>query len=393
MSTQIAKTIQDLAPEIAVLRHELHQHPEIRFQEQWTSDRIAQWLDGIGLPYKRGYAKGTGIVATVEGEGDGIVGLRADIDALEIEEETGLPYTSTIPQRMHACGHDGHTAILCGVAKALAQNKDAIQGTVKLIFQPAEEIAAGGRFIVEEGVLDDVGAVFALHGWPQLPAGKIGVKNGWLLASTCDFHITVKGIGGHAADPGSCIDPVLVASHITTALQSIVSRETNPWDAAVVSVTKIHGGDATNIIPETAVMEGTFRSLSNDIHEKLCASIERIAVDTARAFRATADVHISSEPYPALFNDEAMTDFARETIVEQLGEDAKVELPNAFMAGEDFAFYLQKVPGTFVLVGVHDGREGPYPPLHSPHFNFNDESIAPAMNLMAHLAVKYLAGN
>ncbi len=348
MTQELKATIEALTPEIVQLRQELHQHPEIRFQEKWTSDRVAQFLDSVGISYQRGYAKGTGIVATL-GDGSGkTVLLRADMDALEIEEATGLPYASKIPNRMHACGHDGHTACLCGVAKTLAQHKDRVKGTVKFVFQPAEEEAAGGRYIVEEGVLEGVDAVFALHGWPSLPVGSIGVRSGWTLAGADTFRITVRGRACHGADPAAGVDPILVAAHITVALQSIVSRELNPWDAGVVTIGKIHGGTATNIIPETAVMEGTFRSFTPEIHDTIQAAIERIAKGVAASFRAEAEVRFSDDRYPPLYNDEAMTDFVRKEATELLGADRVVEMESPYMGAEDFAFYLHKVPGTFM---------------------------------------------
>ncbi|MDX9972385.1 MAG: M20 family metallopeptidase [FCB group bacterium] len=388
----INHTITDILPELIELRHAIHRHPEIRFEEHQTSDRIAHFLDEAGVPYKRGYAKGTGIVAVIEGNGPKTVALRADIDALEIQEQTGLPFASEIPNRMHACGHDGHTTCLCGAAKVLMRHRDQLHGTVKLIFQPAEEQAAGGRFIVQEGVLEGVDAVFALHAGPSLPLGTVGVRDGWLMASADWFQITIHGIGCHGADPGAGVDPVLVAAHIVTALQSIVSREIDPWHAAVVTIATINAGHASNIIPDTAQMTGTYRSFRPEIHEKLRDSIRRITENVATAFRATATIRFGGEEaYPALYNDERMTQFARETITEALGPDALIELPYPIMAAEDFSYYLQAVPGSFMFLGTNPNPDTQAPSLHSPRFDFGDATIPHGVKLMSSLALRFLS--
>jgi len=391
MRLPLHATVDGVLPEIVALRHELHQHPEIRFEEQWTSDRIARFLDDAGIPYERGFAKGTGIVATLRGGEGRTVLLRADMDALEIQEETGLPYASQIPNRMHACGHDGHSACLCGVAKTLAKHRDSVRGTVKFVFQPAEEEAAGGRLIVEEGVLDGVDAAFALHGWPTIPAGKIGLRSGWTMAGADIFKITVKGKACHGADPAAGVDPIVVAAHITTALQSVVSRELNPWDTGVVTVAKIHAGSATNIIPGSAVLEGTFRSFTPAVRDVIEQGIRRIAEKTAEAHRAEATVFVSETRYPPLYNDEATTAFVRETAMSVLGEDRVIDLCNPYMGAEDFSFYLQKTPGTFICLGVNPNPAQPYPTLHNPLYNFSDEAIAPAITLMSSIALRFLS--
>ncbi len=383
--------VASVLAEIVALRHELHQHPEIRFEEKWTSARVAQFLDEAGIPYTQGHAKGTGIVARIEGHGDKTVALRADMDALEIQEETGLPYASQIPQRMHACGHDGHTACLCGVAKVLNGQRDSLGGTVKLIFQPAEEQAAGGRFIVEEGLLDDVQAVFALHGWPSLTVGTVGLKSGPAMASADFFRIDIAGKGCHGADPGAGIDPVVVASHITTGLQNIASREINPWDPVVVTVARIQAGTTSNVIPETAFIEGTFRALDEKVRNKVFGAVERIAENTARAHRATAEVSFLGHPYPPLHNDEGMSVFARDTIVDAFGADRLVEPRFPTMGSEDFAFYLQKTPGAILFLGINPSGDSVHAPLHSPLHDFNDDALATGIELMSRLALEFLA--
>jgi amidohydrolase len=384
-------SIRDALPNIVELRRELHQHPEIRFEEKWTSDRIARYLDENDVPYKRGYAKGTGLVATVEGDGRRTVALRSDMDALEIQEETGVSYASKVPQRMHACGHDGHMAILCGAARALRQNRDLLKGRVRFVFQPAEENAAGGRYMVEEGVLDGVDAAFGLHGWPWLPVGKVAVKHGAAMASADFFRITITGKGTHAADPASGVDPIVVASHVVTALQSLVSREINPWDPAVVTVARIDSGFAWNVIPERAVLEGTFRALSDRVRDQLLSSIPRIASHVALAHRAEARIEFPGEPYPALHNDPKMSAFAADVVSQVLGRDRLVEPENATMGAEDFAFYLRKVPGAYLWLGVNPSATAPYAPLHSPRYDFNDDALPIGIEVMCRLATEFLA--
>lgn len=391
--TTLRDSIQELLPEVVALRQELHRHPEIRFEEHWTSDRIARFLSENDIPHTRGHAKGTGIVAEISGAGEGCVVLRADMDALEIQEETGLPYASGIPERMHACGHDGHTANLCGVAKLLRVRRADLRGTVRFIFQPAEEQAAGGRFIVEEGLLAGAGAAFALHCWPGIPCGQVGIGDGRVMASADFFRIVINGRGGHGADPGNAVDPVVVAAQIVTALQNLVSRETDPWEAGVVSVGSIHSGLASNIIPDTAEMEGTFRALTPETRAHYREGIARMACDIARAFRAEAEVRFGENPYPPVNNDPTKAAFARETLTRTFGAAANHPVTHPFMTAEDFSFYLDAVPGAFIFLGNDAPGDTTPASLHSPHFNFNDAALPVGMELMAQLAIDHLAAD
>ncbi len=388
---QFESSVAAALPELVALRHEFHQHPELRFEEQWTSDRIASFLDANGIAYRRGFAKGTGIVAEINHGPGKTIALRSDIDALELQECTGLPYASLHAGRMHACGHDGHMACLCGAAKILAAHREALRGTVRFIFQPAEELGAGGRMVVEEGVLDGVDAVFALHAWPSVPLGKFGLKSGPLMASADWFRVEVRGRGCHGADPAAGVDPVVVAAHIVTALQTIVSRELNPWDAAVVTIGQIQAGFASNIVPETAQLTGTFRALTGEVRNRIAASILRIAEATASTFRASASVEFRDDTYAPLVNDPAMTEFARETIVEAFGQQAIFEVEHPSMTSEDFSFYLEKVPGAYLWMGNHPDADRAMPPLHSPYFNFNDTALAIGVRFWAHLATRFLS--
>jgi len=377
--------IDALLPELVPFRHELHAHPEIRFCEEATSARIAGFLDAAGIPYTRGWAKGTGIVATIPGGGRKTIALRADIDALELEERTGLPYASTVPGLMHACGHDGHTACLCGVGKVLASLGDKLPNTVRLIFQPGEETGGGGRYMVEEGAMKGVDAAYALHGWPEIATGKIGLRSGPAMAGADLFRITVYGTGCHGAHPDLGVDPIVTAAHIVLALQTIVSRELDPVVPAVVTVGKITSGFTDNIIPESAVIEGTFRMLTRDVGERIREAITRIAKSTAAAFRARAEVELTEDSYIPLANDPGATAAARRILAETLGAEAVVDIAKPSMGAEDFAYYLEKAPGAMMMLGVARRGQRNHP-LHSPYFDFDDDALRTGMLALTALA-------
>jgi len=391
MKTKFDSTVQELTPAVVSLRHEFHQHPEIRFEEHWTSDRIASFLDDVGLPYERGLGRGTGIVATLKGPAPGkTVALRADIDGLEMSEQTGLPYASLTPGRMHACGHDGHMACLCGVIQTLSRHRDQLRGTVRFLFQPGEEVAGGARYMVEDGVMEGVDAVFGLHGWPSLPVGQIALKPGRFMASADMFRIDVTGRGCHGAEPAAGIDPIVAAAHMVTGLQTLVSREISPHEPAVVTVGHMEAGNTCNIIPDAALLEGTTRAFDDRIHHELREGIRRVAEQTAAAFRSTASVRFGEVVYPALHNDPAMTDFAREVAIDVLQPENVVELERPLMVAEDFAYYLQEAPGTFLLLGVGSVGGPARPPLHNARYDFNDDAIPTAMALMSTIALRFL---
>jgi amidohydrolase len=391
MSAAIDRFIESILPEIIEFRHELHQHPEIRFEERWTSERIVKQLNAWGIPHTVGLGKGTGIVASIEGKPGKTVALRTDIDGLEVEEATGLPYASRIPNRMHACGHDGHMATMFGVARVLLEHRDALRGTVRLLFQPGEEQGGGARYMIADGALEGVDAIFGLHGWPQLETGKIALKSGPMMASADFFRVHIEGKGCHGADPASGIDPVLVAAHITTALQSVVSREIDPRKPAVLTVGHIGAGTTTNIIPDTALLEGTIRSFDGETDALLRESIARIAANTAQAFRATARMTFGEKPYPPLINDEAMTQVLVESACKTIGNENVVMLGEPSMVAEDFACYLEEVPGAFFFLGMANNAEEAYPPLHSPFYDFNDKALRTGIGVMAELALRFLA--
>ncbi|MGO8103137.1 M20 aminoacylase family protein [Rhizobium leguminosarum] len=371
--------------EIIALRHDLHQYPELAFQELRTSKLVASRLSSWGYEVATGIA-GTGIVATLRrGEGKKRIGIRADMDALPIEEATGLAYASSNPGVMHACGHDGHTAILLAAARYLAESGN-LSGTLRLIFQPAEEIGAGARKMISEGLFErfPVDAVFGLHNWPGVPTGQFGFVTGPAMASVDKAIIKIIGKGGHGAEPHRTVDPVLASASFITALQSVVSRNVDPQDMAVVTVGSIHAGSASNVIPESVEMQLTMRAFSETVRQLLRERIPALARAQAESFGAEADVNYRLG-FPALVNHAAETAFARDVAHDALGPAAIEKDFRPRTASEDFAFMLQANPGSYLFVGNGDSA-----PLHSAHYNFNDAIIAPAARYWVRLAETFL---
>lgn len=372
-------------PFLTELRHDLHAHPELGFEEERTSAIVADLLERAGLKVHRGLG-GTGVVGTLQvGNGTRSIGLRADMDALAMPEVPDRPYKSKFPGKMHACGHDGHTAILLATARYLAENGD-FSGTLHLIFQPAEEIGQGAKAMIDDGLFErfPVDAVYGLHNWPGLPAGRFGFVDGPAMASVDWFGISIKGKGGHGAAPQETVDPVLVAAHLVTALQSIVARNVAPLDSAVVTVGSIHGGDAANVIPDSVELKLTSRSFRPEVRERLQQRIQDLAHSIAESFGATAQVELR-RGFPSVINHKAETDFAREVARDLLGEEGIIPDFVPRTASEDFSFMLQERPGAFLFVGTGEGE-----PLHSPRYRFNDDVIAPAAALWARLAESWL---
>ncbi|MGO8118268.1 M20 aminoacylase family protein [Rhizobium leguminosarum] len=371
--------------EIIALRHDLHQYPELAFQELRTSKLVASRLSSWGYEVATGIA-GTGIVATLRrGEGKKRIGIRADMDALPIEEATGLAYASSNPGVMHACGHDGHIAILLAAARYLAESGN-FSGTLRLIFQPAEEIGAGARKMISEGLFErfPVDAVFGLHNWPGVPTGQFGFVTGPAMASVDKAIIKIIGKGGHGAEPHRTVDPVLASASFITALQSVVSRNVDPQDMAVVTVGSIHAGSASNVIPESVEMQLTMRAFSETVRQLLRERIPALARAQAESFGAEADVNYRLG-FPALVNHAAETAFARDVAHDALGPAAIEKDFRPRTASEDFAFMLQANPGSYLFVGNGDSA-----PLHSAHYNFNDAIIAPAARYWVRLAETFL---
>lgn len=373
----IPARIQELHPELTRWRHELHQHPQTAFEETFASEFIARRLTEMGIEPHRGLAR-TGVVGTLQGRQTAkgsvkAIGLRADIDALDIHEETGLPYASIFPGKMHACGHDGHTTMLLGAAQYLSETRD-FAGTVHFIFQPAEENEGGGRVMVEEGLFDkfQMDAVFGLHNWPGIPVGKFASCPGPIMAAFDVFEIRITGRGSHAAKPHESIDPIVVASQIVTALQAVASRQTDPQDQVVVSVTQVHAGDTWNVIPNTAVIRGTVRTFCKSVQDATEASMDRIVKGVCAAFGAAGQLRYERR-YPATINTEREAGWTTSVLKQTFGGEQVDEAPRPSMGGEDFSFMLQKKPGSYIWAG--NGSTDGDRLLHNPHYDFNDELL------------------
>lgn len=382
--------IRGFEEELREIRHQIHENPELGLQEFKTSALVAEKLHQWGYKVEQGLAT-TGVVATLKvGDGEKSIGLRADMDALPIYENSGKPWASKHPGLMHACGHDGHTTILLGAARYFAETR-RFNGTLRLIFQPAEEMINGGEIMVKEGLFDrfPCDVIFGMHNMPGLPVGKFFFQPGALMASMDQFHITVRGCGGHGAIPHKAIDPVLVAAHITTALQSIVSRNVDPLEAAVITVGSIVAGEAANVIPDSAEMKISVRSLSRDTRQLLLTRIPALAQAQAASFGATAEVtHVNGTP--VLVNDEEMARFAWQVACKTFGEDRAEFGIKPLMGSEDFSFMLEAQPkGGFLLFGNGDVGEGSCM-VHNPGYDFNDASLVPASSYWGALVEAWL---
>jgi hippurate hydrolase len=368
--------LQEAEAELTGWRRALHQKPETAFEEEWTSDFIAGKLESMGLEAHRGLAK-TGIVAIVKGDqqGNRAIGIRADIDALDIEEANTFDHRSRNPGKMHACGHDGHSAMLLGAAKYLSDHRD-FGGTVYLIFQPAEENEGGAGVMIEEGLFEQfpMDAVYGMHNQPGTPVGKMVMRAGPSMAGFDIFDIEIQGKGAHGAMPHTGVDPIVVQAHLVTALQSVVSRNIDPIESAVLSVTQVHGGDAYNVIPDRVVVRGTVRSFKRSVQDTVEDSILRIATHTGEQFGAQVSVNYERR-YPALVNDPEHMEVCRQAAIAVCGEEnVEIGVPPT-MASEDFAFMLQAKPGCYVNIGNGEGDEGGCM-VHNPSYDFNDQVLA-----------------
>ena len=386
----VINRIADFAPEMAGWRHDIHRHPETAFEERRTGEIVAGLLESFGIAVERGLAR-TGVVGTLAGSRSGgrAIALRADMDALPIDEKNGFAHASAHPGRMHACGHDGHTAMLLGAAKYLAETRN-FAGTVHFIFQPAEENEGGARLMVEDGVLDQYkfDAVYGMHNWPGLPAGQFAIRPGPMMAAFDIFEITVTGRGAHAAMPHLGTDPVVAAAQIVTALQTIASRNVHPLDGAVVSVTQIHGGDTWNVIPDEVVLRGTTRSFDPVVRDAIEPAIRRVAEGVCASLGAAASLRYERR-YPPTVNSAAETEHAAAVAAQLVGADnvRRDLLPS--MGAEDFAFFLEQKPGAYIWIG--NGAAAGQAMLHNPHYDFNDEILALGASYWARLAETLLA--
>jgi amidohydrolase len=380
-----------IAEETVANRHHLHMHPELSFQETATQAYVEKQLNAWGIPNSR--LANTGVVGIIEGKNPSkkVVALRADMDALPIMETNDVPYKSTNPGVMHACGHDVHTSSLLGTAHILQQVKDEFEGTIKLIFQPAEEKAPGGASImIKEGVLENPKpiSIFGQHVATNVPVGKIGFREGMYMASTDELYIKVIGKGGHGAMPDACIDPIVIASHIIVAMQQIISRNKNPKFPSVLTFGKIEGLGATNVIPDEVNIAGTFRAMDETWRAEGLAKMKKLAEGIAEAMGGEAIFEVL-KGYPFLQNDPDLTRKAKAAAIAYMGEENVVDL-DLWMAGEDFAFYTHHVDACFYRLGIRNEAKGITSGVHTPNFDIDEDALAIGPGLMAWLAVNEL---
>jgi hippurate hydrolase len=386
----IINRIADFHADMKQWRQWIHAHPETAFEEHKTAELVAELLKSFGVSVDRGIAQ-TGVIGTLKGSrpSDRAIALRADMDALHINEHNDFPHASVHPGRMHACGHDGHTAMLLGAARHLAETRN-FAGTIYFVFQPAEENEGGARLMIEEGVLDryPVQSVFGMHNWPELPVGEFAIQPGPMMAAFDIFEITIKGRGAHAAMPHLAIDPVVAAAQVVTALQTIASRNVHPLEGAVVSVTQIHGGDTWNVIPETVMLRGTTRSFNPAVRDRIEPAIRRVADGACRAGGAEMEMRYERR-YPPTINAARETEVAAAAAASLVGEShiRRDLLPS--MAAEDFACFLEKKPGAYIWIGNGSAESGGM--LHNPRYDFNDAVLPLGASYWVRLAETVLA--
>ena len=386
---EIIERIAKFHDDLTSWRRDIHAHPELGFQEERTSDLVAQKLTRFGYEVHRGVGR-TGVVGRLRaGTSPRSIGLRADMDALPIQEATNLSYRSRHNGRMHACGHDGHTTMLLGAARYLAESRN-FDGTVHLIFQPAEEGLGGGDAMVKDGLFErfPCDTIFGMHNRPGLAVGKFQIRTGPMMAGGAYFDIAVLGRGAHGARPESGIDPVIVASHITTALQTVISRNVRPLDTAVLSVTQIHAGDAYNVIPEQAFIRGTVRAFAPETLALIEQRMRAIALGVATGFGAAAELDFRTL-FPPLVNDADEADFIADTAAELVGEDNVNRNGSPVMASEDFSYMLKCCPGAYIQIGNGDATGGCE--VHNPGYDFNDAALPYGASLFVRLVERKLA--
>ena len=372
------------------LRRDFHRHPELGFHEVRTAGIVARELNKLGLEVTPGIAE-TGVLATIEGNRPGrVLLLRFDMDALPIQEQTGAPYASQNPGVMHACGHDGHTAVGLTVARLLQSHRQELPGTIKLVFQPAEEGEGGAERMLAEGILENphADAALALHLWNEKPFGWLGVTAGPIMAAAEIIHIKVTGRGGHGAIPHLAVDPVLASAQIINALQGIVARNVSPMETAVVSVTSINAGEAFNVIPAQASLQGTIRTFSPEVRQQVLERFQQVVEGVGTAMQCQVDCQVQSIS-PAVVNDGGLAERVR-TTARQLLPDSQIEADYRTMGAEDMAFILQKLPGCFFFIGSANPAEGLDAPHHHPRFDFDERGLVHATALMAGAAWDYL---
>lgn len=391
MKTLIQKEAARIFPALVGIRRKLHRNPELGFEEHQTSTLVAETLRSLGLSVRTGVA-GTGVIGLMYGKRKSpVVAIRGDMDALPIQEQNTVPYRSRVAGKMHACGHDAHTAIALGAAMVLASVKDRLEGSVKFIFEPSEERnPPGARELIREGVLSDpkVNAIFGLHVFVRAEAGKLGFRSGPMMAAADEVYITIKGKGGHGALPHLTVDPVVVAAEVILSLQKLVSRNANPFQPGVLTLGKIEGGTAQNIIPDEVKITGTLRSMDENWRREAHKIIRRTVKGVTSAAGASFDLRII-EGAPVLVNDPAMTGFAADVCKHYVGVRNVFEV-EPVMGGESFGYFLQKVPGTFFRLGVANRRKGIVHEIHTPRFNIDEDALKIGAGYFAYLASEYL---
>jgi amidohydrolase len=370
-------------------RRDFHRHPELGYEEHRTSQIIKEFLDKEGIEYYE--TAGTGICALIKGNGSRTVGIRADMDALPVQDAKSCGYASLVPGKMHACGHDAHTAILMGAAKVLNGMKESLNGNVALLFEPAEETTGGARVMIREGVLEKphVEAVIGLHVDENIDSGMVGLKKGVVNAASNPFTIRIKGKGGHGARPEATVDPVVIASSVVMNLQTIVSRELTPTVPSVLTIGTINGGTAQNIIPEEVVLSGIIRTMTTEHREYVKKRLREIAEGVSASMRGTCQVEIE-ESYPCLYNDDGMLELLKESAAEQLGCENVVDLDKPSLGVESFAYFSMERPSVFYFLGCRNEEKGITQPAHSSRFDIDEDCMAAGVAVHCAAAYKYL---
>lgn len=390
---RLKSDIDELVPDLIATRRDLHEHPELAFEEVRTSGIVAQRLQRLGLEVQTGVAK-TGVIGYLRGGASKVgaktIAIRADMDALPIHELNEIEYRSQTDGKMHACGHDGHTSVLLAVADILTKRRDELAGNVKFVFQPAEERVGGAEPMVKEGAMNGVDGVIGLHLISDYQVGRVGVRSGAVFASADKVVLTVHGKGGHAAMPETTVDPIVIAAYILTTLQTLISRETSPFSPAVITFGQIQAGTASNIIPETAVMTGTMRAFTKEHRAKLLRRMQEVATGVASAMGGSCDVELSGGSPPCV-NDAGMTELVRNAAEASVGEKAVDTGEEVMTTGsDDMARFLEAVPGCYFIVGANNPEKGANYPHHHPRFNIDEDALPVAVEVLSRAALDFL---
>jgi amidohydrolase len=391
VKNSLKEKINEMRDWLVEIRRTIHMHPELGFEEVETSRLVSEWLERFGLQVKKGVAK-TGVVGILRGKKPGkTVAVRADMDALPMDEANKVPYASKIKGKMHACGHDAHTAMLLAAAMILSEEAKDLPGNVVFLFQPAEETGQGAKEMVSEGGLDGVDGIFALHVDSTLPSGTVGYRSGPIMAAGDFFDVRITGKGGHAGLPHLAIDPITMAATAIGAVQTIVSREINPLESGVISICKMEAGGAYNVIPESASFGGTIRSLTPELRDYLPKRMKEVLEGIVSGMRGSYEFNLMPR-FPLTVNDEGMTSFVVRIVSEMLGAGKVFEI-KPLLGSEDFSFYLERVPGTFVYLGVKNETKGIIFPHHHPRFDIDEDMLTTGTALNVAIATEYLLQN